>query len=164
MLDQPGTLRSRRQSAPVWRAPAVVSFRPRPCENVHEPRKRRTAFSIAFPGQPSPAVLVFRLTKLRRTFYEQIERASFRTSPDPNPSFLRNSSLGPSWASSQAPGGVWLLPVPNTREVCDNFIRIVLTLRRIPGDRWLRGVAGAPAKSGATAERSIRFQPMFIAR
>src|SRR5215470_11833825 len=53
--------------------------RPRPCENVREPRKRRTGFSIAFLAQPPPAFLVFRLTKLRRTFYEQIERASFRT-------------------------------------------------------------------------------------
>jgi hypothetical protein len=56
-----------------------VRYRPRPCENVREPRKRRTVFSIAFFGWPSPALLVFRLTKLRRTFYAQIERASFRT-------------------------------------------------------------------------------------
>ena len=35
---------------------------------------------------------------------------------------------------------------------------------RIPGDRWSRGVARVRAESGATAERSIRFQPIFIAR
>ena len=51
----------------------------RPCENVGEPRTRRTVFSITFIGQPSPALLGFRLTKLRRTFYERIERANFRT-------------------------------------------------------------------------------------
>jgi hypothetical protein len=51
----------------------------RPCENVCEPRKRRIVFSIAFFGQPSPELLVFRLTKSRRTFYAQIERGSFRT-------------------------------------------------------------------------------------
>jgi hypothetical protein len=31
-------------------------------------------------------------------------------------------------------------------------------------DRWSRGVARVRAESGATAERSIRFQPIFIAR
>ena len=51
----------------------------RPCENVREPRKRRTVFSIAFFEQPSPELLVFRLTKSRRTFYAQVERGSFRT-------------------------------------------------------------------------------------
>ena len=51
----------------------------RPCENVREPRKRRTVFSIAFFEQPSPELLVFRLTKSRRTFYAQVERANFRT-------------------------------------------------------------------------------------
>jgi len=50
-----------------------------PCKNVHEPRKRRSVFSIAFFGQPSPELLVFILTKSRRTFYAQIERGSFRT-------------------------------------------------------------------------------------
>ena len=35
----------------------------RPCENVREPRKRRIVFSIAFFGQTSPELLVFRLTK-----------------------------------------------------------------------------------------------------
>src|SRR6516162_8827665 len=49
------------------------------CENVRAPRKCRIVFSIAFFEYPSPALLVFRLTKLRRTFYERIERASFRT-------------------------------------------------------------------------------------
>src|SRR5215472_7978036 len=44
-----------------------------PCENVRDPRKRRTVFSIAFFGYPSPALLVFRLTKSRRTFYAQNE-------------------------------------------------------------------------------------------
>ena len=53
--------------------------RPRPCENMRVPRNRRIVFSIAFFGQPPPTFLVFRLTKLRRTFYAQIERASFRT-------------------------------------------------------------------------------------
>ena len=56
-----------------------VRFGSRPCENVLEPRKRRSVFSIAFFGQPSPELLVFRLTKSRRTFYAQIERGSFRT-------------------------------------------------------------------------------------
>jgi hypothetical protein len=49
------------------------------CENVREPRKRRTVFSIAFFEQLSPELLVFRLTKLRRNFFAQIERGSFRT-------------------------------------------------------------------------------------
>ena len=42
------------------RAPRNGKVRPRPCENVRELRKRRTVFSIAFFGYPSPALLVFR--------------------------------------------------------------------------------------------------------
>ena len=61
----------------------------RPCENVREPRKRRTGFSIAFLGCRRQHFF-FRLTKLRRTFYEQIERASFRTT----------------WVVSRHPGSV----------------------------------------------------------
>lgn len=34
------------------------------------------------------------------------------------------SSLRAFWTSSQAPGAVWLLLFPNTREVCGNFTRI----------------------------------------
>jgi hypothetical protein len=46
---------------------------------VREPRKRRTVFSIAFFGIAVVSIFVFRFTKLRRTFYEQIEHGSFRT-------------------------------------------------------------------------------------
>jgi len=100
--------------APFWKAPVLrgslficqdsyvrpnVGKGSRPCENVREPRKRRTVFSIAFLGYPSPAPLVFRLTKLRRTFYAQIERASFHTAwverrPRNRVSIVRFSALG----------------------------------------------------------------------
>ena len=59
--------------------PRPVRSRSRTCENVREPRKRRIVFFIAFLRQPSPELLVFRLTKSRRTFYAEIERGSFRT-------------------------------------------------------------------------------------
>ena len=58
-------------------------------------------------------------------------RLSWVARVKPTPSFLQNSPLGPFWASSHAPGGVWLLPFPNTHEVCDNTPGWVLTLRRI---------------------------------
>jgi hypothetical protein len=48
-------------------------------KNVREPRKRRIIFLLPSSDSPSPAFLVFRLSKLRRTFYAQIARGSFRT-------------------------------------------------------------------------------------
>jgi hypothetical protein len=47
-------------------------FGSRPWENVRDPRQRRIVFSIAFFGQPSPALLV-------SDFYAQIECRGFRT-------------------------------------------------------------------------------------
>ena len=57
----------------------IDSFRPRLCENTHEPTRRRIVSSIALSPIAATAPFVFRLTKLRRIFYAKIERLCFHT-------------------------------------------------------------------------------------
>ena len=38
------------------------------CENVREPRKRRTVFSIAFFEQPSPEIFGFQIDQIEKIF------------------------------------------------------------------------------------------------
>jgi|SRR6516225_8388776 hypothetical protein len=49
------------------------------CENVRKPRMRRMVFLYCLLLIAPPELLVFRLTKSRRTFYAHDERLSFRT-------------------------------------------------------------------------------------
>jgi hypothetical protein len=81
--ETPGSMRASAQSSPIDVVPLLNNphdrFGARPCENVRERRNPRIVFSIAFFGQPPPELLVLRLKKSRKTFYAQIERASFRT-------------------------------------------------------------------------------------
>src|SRR5215467_4676022 len=58
---------------------ANVRKPPRLCENAQEPTTRRIIFSIALFPVAAPALFLFRLTKLRRTFYAQIECLCFHT-------------------------------------------------------------------------------------
>src|SRR5215470_5521167 len=58
---------------------ANVRKPPRLCENAQEPTRRRIVFSIALFPVAATALLLFRLTKLSRTFYAQIECLSFHT-------------------------------------------------------------------------------------
>jgi hypothetical protein len=51
--------------------------RPRLCENVQEPTRRRIVFSSVLLPTAATALFVSRLTKSRMTFYAQIERACF---------------------------------------------------------------------------------------
>ena len=81
-------------------------------------------------GYPRRAIekMVLRFLGLRTFHTACADTGPFRPRPgtgrfDPNPSCLRDGSLVPFWASSQAPGSVWLMPFPNKREVGDNFTR-----------------------------------------
>src|SRR5215472_11403008 len=49
------------------------------CENAQEPTTRRIVFSIGLFPAAAPALFLFRLAKLRRTFYAQIECLCFPT-------------------------------------------------------------------------------------
>ena len=49
------------------------------CENAQEPTWRRIIFSMALFPITVAALLLFRVTKSRRTFYEQIECLCFHT-------------------------------------------------------------------------------------
>src|SRR6516165_2431712 len=49
------------------------------CENAQEPTRRRIIFSIALFPTAATALSSLDLTKLRRTFYAQIERLCFHT-------------------------------------------------------------------------------------
>jgi hypothetical protein len=49
------------------------------CENAQEPTRRRIVFSIALFPVAATALFLFRLTKLRRTFYAEIECLCFHT-------------------------------------------------------------------------------------
>jgi hypothetical protein len=63
------------------------------CENAQEPTRRRIVFSIALFPVAAIALFLFRLTKLRRTFYAQIECLCFHTA-----SGMRTLSRGQGWA------------------------------------------------------------------
>src|SRR5262245_51315084 len=62
---------------PIFKPKLDDSYGARPCENVREPRKRRTVFSIALFEQPSRELFGFQIDQMRRTFYAQIERGVF---------------------------------------------------------------------------------------
>ena len=93
---------------------AEGTSRPRPCENVREPRQRRTVFSIAFFGQPSPELLVFRLIKSRRTFYAQIERGSFRGE--------RTSGCDAQKTSGSSPRPIWRGQPPSSIVIYPRYV------------------------------------------
>jgi hypothetical protein len=64
---------------PVTQAPRNGKCCPRLWENAQEPTRRRIVFSIALLLTAATALFVSTLTKLRRTFYAQIECVCFHT-------------------------------------------------------------------------------------
>ena len=64
---------------PVPTGTANGKYGARLCANVREPRMRRMVFLYCLLLIAPPELLVFRLTKSRRTFYAHDERLSFRT-------------------------------------------------------------------------------------
>src|SRR5215469_4914724 len=64
---------------PVARGATFGRSCPRPCENAQEPTMWRIFFSIAHFPIAATGLFFFRLTKLRRTFYVQVECLCFHT-------------------------------------------------------------------------------------
>src|SRR6516225_11635295 len=62
---------------PVPTGTANGKYGARLCANVREPRMRRIVFLYCLLPRAATALLVFRLTKSRRTFYAQNERRIF---------------------------------------------------------------------------------------
>src|SRR5215467_14440365 len=68
-----------RRAAACAQPPRSGKCCPRPCENAQEPTMWRIFFSIAHFPIAATGLFFFRLTKLRRTFYVQVECLCFHT-------------------------------------------------------------------------------------